>query len=286
MGANLLDVRYGDRNTLPYYNGIVDPTVVANPSAVAAVKAGTVMSLTSGGFLTPGVSVGSIPFFAVSGYDLNNYPDVQRDAGMPTNADLPNNFVVASLTLVGAGTGYAIGDLVQVNVVGTASPVTIRVLTLATTAIATFTLVTGGSFVTAPTGTAVATTALTGGGSGATFTVATSAAYSGRDPLIALPTLSGATGATFATIRHNAAVELATTNFSVRYAYTPGTALTAVSAAGTIGVRGMIRPQNAATDLIVGYVAPAGRYVAPSGYPTLAFTPAFVAGTTVVAVEA
>ena len=62
-------------------------------------------------------------------------------------------------------------------------------------------------------------------------------------------------------------------------AYVPGQRLTCVRAAAVNA--GMIRPIAATTDLVVGIVAPAGLYTSPDGYPTLAFYPAFIPGTTV-----
>jgi hypothetical protein len=207
MGANKLDVRYGDRNTLPYYNGIPAVTTaggagltdaaVTSAGAANVYTAGKVYSVTSAGFLVPGIIATStvngspIPFYSLSGLDINNYPDVQRDRGMPAILD------------------------------------------------------------------------------------------KATDAFYGIPTSTVGVGV-FATIRHNAAVELSTTAFKTSDSYAAGDALTAVSAiAATAADRGKLKKVAAGTDVIVGYVAPAGKYTGPEGYSTLAFTPAFVAGTTV-----
>lgn len=216
MGQYKLDVRYGDRNTLPYYNGILLNTLLSDTNIVAAITAGRAFSLTSGGFLVPGIlaavsaSGGEIPYYSWSGLDENNYPDSKRDRGMPGFFDKPTG-----------GVG------------GPQSP-----------------------------------------------------------GFYGIPVSAGLVGG-FATIQHNAAAELSTTQFdqTAGATYAPGAPLTAVSAAatgaggvtGTEGktVRGLLRPVEAATDVVVGYVAPAGSFAGPEGYQTLAFLPAFVAGTTV-----
>jgi hypothetical protein len=79
--------------------------------------------------------------------------------------------------------------------------------------------------------------------------------------------------ARFGTISVFAAVELGTTAFKTSVTYTPGTLLTCVAATQTNA--GYLKPVVAATDLIVGVVAPAGLYTSPDGYATLAFYPDF-----------
>lgn len=86
----------------------------------------------------------------------------------------------------------------------------------------------------------------------------------------------------FGCISHQFAGELATSTFDTTATYTPGLALTALATTATDQtLRGRIRPVSATTDVIVGYVAPAGRYAGPYGYDMLAFIPAYVPGTTV-----
>ncbi len=114
MGAHRLDVRYGDRNSLVYYNGIISTTVLADNGATGsynAVVAGRVMSLTTGQVLVPGLLVtagttgSNMPFFAWSGLDANNYPDTLRTRGMPAYSNLPaggNTF--AGIPALTAGT--------------------------------------------------------------------------------------------------------------------------------------------------------------------------------------
>lgn len=216
MGRWKLDVRYGDRNTLPYYNGILNVALLTDTDIVSAITAGRVMSLTSGKLLVPGLVAttgatgGPIPYYAWSGLDVNNYPDVKRDRGMPGYYDKPT------------------------------------------------------------------------GGVGAP----------GSPGFYGIPVSAGLVGG-FATIQHTAAAELSTTAYdqTAGAVYAPGTALTAVAATATgVGgvtghegktVRGLLRPVEAATDVIIGYVAPAATFVGPEGYNTLAFTPTYVAGTTV-----
>lgn len=211
MGAHQLDVRYGDRNTLPYYNGTVSQTLLSDPELLTGlINAGRVMSLNTAKNLVVGIQVASdvngspIPYFAWSGYDSNNYPDVYRTRGMPNVGQLP----VGGLGAPGSPGFWGI-------------------------------------------------------------------------PVASGP---GSTADVFATIQHIAAAELSTTEFDTAGVYAPGTPLTAVSALA-VGAdklnRGKLRPVAAGTDVIVGYVAPAGSFIGPAGYPVLAFTPAYVAGTTV-----
>ncbi len=213
MGVHQLDVRYGDRNTLPYYNGIVATAILSNASLrIGLLDAGRVMSLTTATRLTPGIlatagsSGGPVPFYAWSGYDNNNYPDVYRTRGMP---------------------GMGVGQPAE------GSPG-------------------APGFYGIPTG------AIT-------------------DPLAGV----------FATIAHVFGGELSSTEFDTGATYTPGQLLTAVSAtASTVELlnRGKLRPQALATDVVVGIVAPAGKFTNAAGYPCLAFYPTYVAGTTVPAV--
>lgn len=216
MGQYKLDVRYGDRNSLPYYNGILDGSLLSDTDILAAITAGRVYSLTSANKLVPGILAtlaaggGPVPLYGWSGLDANNYPDTQRDRGMPGFRDKP-----------AGGVG------------GPQSP----------------------GFYGIP-----VTNDLVGG---------------------------------FATIQHVAAAELSTTQFdqSSGATYAVGAPLTAIAAdaAGAGGVtgvegktvRGLLRPIENATDVVVGYVAPAASFAGPEGYQTLAFLPAYVPGTTV-----
>jgi hypothetical protein len=209
MGAHKLDVRYGDRNTLPYYNGILNSALLSDADVVAAICAGAVYSINTSGLLVPGVLAaagangGTQPFYGWSGLDANNYPDVKRTAGMPGFLDKPQP----------APGGYPSG--------------------------------TNGF------------------------------------PFHGVPTSAGLVGA-FATIAHTFAGELSSTEFNTGASYTVGAPLTCVAADSVNKtLRGKLRPVAAATDTIVGYVAPAGKFLSPEGYNTLAFYPAFVLGTTV-----
>lgn len=211
MGAHQLDVRYGNRNDIPYYNGTVSQTLLDDTDLlIGLITAGRVMSLSSAQRLVVGIqtatdaSGGPIPYFAWSGYDQNNYPDVYRTRGMPNVGQLPTG----GLGAPGAPGFWGV-------------------------------------------------------------------------PVAAAP---GSTADVFATIQHNMAGELATTEFDTTASYVPGAPLTCVSALATAGEklnRGKLRNIAAATNIVVGYVAPAGKYTGPLGYPMLAFIPAYVSGTTV-----
>jgi hypothetical protein len=211
MGAHQLDVRYGDRNTLPYYNGVVSQTLLDDVDLlVGLITAGRVMSLNTSKRLVVGVQVASdatgsqVPFYAWSGYDTNNYPDVYRTTGMPNVGELP----VGGLGAPGSPGFWGV-------------------------------------------------------------------------PVASGP---GSTADVFATIQHIAAAELSTTEFDTTASYVPGQALTCVSTAATGADklnRGKLRPLENATDIVVARVAPAGSFTNAAGYPCLAFTPAYVVGTTI-----
>lgn len=202
MGSAKLDVRYGDRFTLPYYNGTLIST--ATP---ATARAGRVVSITSNGFVAVGLvngasattAAGVMPLYALSGLDANNYPDVQRDRGMPGYGD----------KAMGPGDGSA---------------------------------VLGNGF----------------------YGIPVNAAGTVTGPIAA--------------IRHNAAAELATTEFDTALSYAVGAPLTCVREGAANA--GRIRTVTAGTDHIIGYVAPAAAFWGPEGYRMLAFTPAFVLGST------
>ena len=173
MGSHILGILKGKRDDLVDYTGILNATANAN----GAVVAGRVMTLDGSGLLVPGLALGTLPFYAWSGLDANNAPDVLRTRGMP---------------------------------------------------------------------------------------------YSGAVP--------------FGTYSYKCAAELTTTEFDSTLSYPPGTALTALStAATTLANAGMLRPVAASTDVVVGYVSPAGKFTGVDGYPTLAFYPDYVKGTTVLA---
>jgi hypothetical protein len=167
MGAHKLEVRQGDRNSIINHTG-----VLAAATAAGAI-AGRVVSLTAGNQLEPGLAVGRLPFFAWSGTDENNAPDVTRTKGMP---------------------------------------------------------------------------------------------YAGQ--------------ARFGTISGFAAAELSSTEFVADAGLTPGAALTAIGITGALADRGKLKLAGA-TDVVVGFVAPAGQYTSPDGFATLAFYADYVRGTTV-----
>lgn len=228
MGAHKLDVRFGDRNTLPYYTGVLD-TALLNHSDVARIaRAGTVLTLTTAGRLTSGITdQGQIPYFSWSGLDANNYPDVQRDRGMPGYLNAPADVTEGGVTYEGIGAPGSPGW-----------------------------------------------------------------------PGIPNSAIDDPIAGGWATIQHIAAAELSTTEVHIGDGiaatdYTPGTALTVVNyqvGAGPtvvddVSFVGRLIPVQEATDVVVGYVAPAAVHLGPEGYPHLAFTPAFVAGTTGVTID-
>lgn len=96
MAANKLEIRQGDVHNTP--NGVspLSPTVLANAGGeLDAVVAGAVMSKTTSGVLvpgilaTPGANGSPLPLFLWFGNDVNSYPNVQRDRGMPAFGDKP-----------------------------------------------------------------------------------------------------------------------------------------------------------------------------------------------------
>ena len=90
MGQFKLDVRQGDRNTLPYYNGALDSALLGRTGVATEATAGKVYTLTTAGALTVGISSqGAIPYFGWSGMDVNNYADTMRTRGMPGYLDKP-----------------------------------------------------------------------------------------------------------------------------------------------------------------------------------------------------
>lgn len=100
MGMHKLDVRYGDRNSLPYYNGVLDLAIISNAASAAIARAGKVMSMVAAGRLTVGLSdEGQIPFYSWSGLDENNFPDVRRDRGMPGYLSRPADGIGSPNTL-------------------------------------------------------------------------------------------------------------------------------------------------------------------------------------------
>lgn len=169
MGTHKLYIRKGDRNAWVDYTGTLDTAANA-----ADVVAGRVFTLTGGGKLTPGIVTAATPFYALSGLDANNYPDVTRSRGMPR---------------------------------------------------------------------------------------------------------SGAVQ--FATLSAFAAVEAVSTEFVSGDTFTVGLPLTALATTAAAGSRGLLGVVTVATQPIVGYVAPAGKYTDVDGNAVVAFYPAYVAGSTV-----
>lgn len=77
MGAHKLEVRKGDRNH------ILDFTAPMNEATKADAWAGRCVHLATDGTLVAGLALGKLAYFAWSGTDENNSPDVTRDRGMP-----------------------------------------------------------------------------------------------------------------------------------------------------------------------------------------------------------
>lgn len=234
MGQFKLDVRYGDRNTLPYYNGALDSALLGRANVDDEATAGKVYTIATNGSLTVGLTdEGQVPYFGWSGLDENNAPDTQRDRGMPGFLDKPADETVDGDSIEGLGGPHSPGW-----------------------------------------------------------------------PGIANRGIGDNIAGGFATIQHIAAAELSTTAFALDNTqnsfntqvgttgvaigdYTPGTQLTAIAtgsggtATDTPAGVGLLAPVQASTDVVVGLVAPAAVFMGPEGFLTLAFTPTFIAGTTV-----
>lgn len=243
MGKFKLDVRYGDRNSLPYYVGTLDRALLARADVANIMHAGKVVTLRTNRGLTPGeTDEGQFPYYAWSGMDENNYPDVQRDRGMPGYLNLPTDTAINGPAA--AQTAEGIG--------GPGSP--------GWPGIANTAAAYGGEAVAGGFGCIQMTPSLELATTGFAFDSSDNAYYS----------LIGLTG--IATVA----------------AYAPGTALTVLCYANAtpavtsqVGSVGLLIPVQAATDTVVGRVAPAGVFIGPEGYLTLAFKPEFAAGTTV-----
>ncbi len=78
MGAHKLEVLKGDRNS------ILDDTIILkdDQGVDTGMVAGRVCSIVSGK-LVAGLTLHALAYFAWSGLDSNNAPDVTRDRGMP-----------------------------------------------------------------------------------------------------------------------------------------------------------------------------------------------------------
>lgn len=245
MGRFKLDVRYGDRNTLPYYNGALDSALLGRVNVANEVTAGKVYTIATNGSLTVGLTnQGTVPYFGWSGLDENNYPDVRRDRGMPGFLDKPEDTTVVDENPAGL-------DFDVEGIGGPGSP---------------------------------------------------------GWPGIANRAIGANVAGGFATIQHIAAAELSSTAFLLDHSrnslnawvgdtgvvaanYTPGVKLTAV-ATGSGGVDtdtptavGALCPATP-DDVVVGIVAPAGLFLGPEGYLTLAFTPTYMPNQQVIRLEA
>ncbi len=85
MGLHKLEVRKGDRNSIIDYTA----PLLNTANNVLASVAGRCMSLNGAtGKLEAGLALGRLVFFAWSGTDLNNAPDVTRDRGMPYSGEV------------------------------------------------------------------------------------------------------------------------------------------------------------------------------------------------------
>lgn len=101
MGANKLEIRKGDRNTVIDYTGIL--------AAGVSIPAGFVCSLNGSGLLVPGLTAGirTLPFFAWSGTDVNNAPDVTRVGALNGGGPPQVRDSVAALGVGGIAMPYA-----------------------------------------------------------------------------------------------------------------------------------------------------------------------------------
>lgn len=82
MGANLLYATKGDSNLIAIDHTTGYDSTAYNADS-ASFTAGRGMTLSSGKWVAGMAAVGSIPYFAYSGLDTNNLPDVYRTRGMP-----------------------------------------------------------------------------------------------------------------------------------------------------------------------------------------------------------
>ena len=129
MGLHQLTVAKGDRNSIVDHTATLDQI---DPVNVAASMAGRVMSLNSSGHFVPGVVIGAMPFYAWSGTDPNNYPDVERDRGM-ANAGTPQFVCItwrAACELASTEIDPAGGIAAALGIPGT--PITAKATTCAT----------------------------------------------------------------------------------------------------------------------------------------------------------
>lgn len=285
MGANKLEIRKGSRQD------VLDLVVPLDPLANAAdVAAGRVFSLTAGGLLTPGLTLGSnqytsrLPFFGLTGLDVNNLPDLTRTRGMPLGGTsymqsgvVPTSggqvqvlgTLVGGSGYTGAGTYYNV-PLTASNSTGAASAK--ATVVVAGGAVTSVTITDGGSGYVGSTGGSVtltsANTNLGGAGSGFTIQLLIATAIAAIVPV--------GNGASMAAIAPYSAVELASTGFDTALTYAPGDGLTATSATATAGKRGLITKATAATQPIIGWVSSAGVYTGVDGHLTLAFYPTWV----------
>lgn len=101
MGANKLEIRKGDRNSVIDYTGVL--------AAGVSIPAGIVCSINGSGLLVPGIVIGGslLPFFAWSGTDGNNYPDVTRVGALSGALNAQTRDSVAALGVGGIAMPYA-----------------------------------------------------------------------------------------------------------------------------------------------------------------------------------
>jgi hypothetical protein len=106
MGTHKLYIRKGDRTSWVDYTGTLDSAANAN----GAVIAGRVMTLTAGLKLTPGLALAKVPYFALSGLDASNFPDVARTKGMPRSGAVQFATVSAFAAVELVSTAFVSGD--------------------------------------------------------------------------------------------------------------------------------------------------------------------------------
>jgi len=129
-----------------------------------------------------------------------------------------------TVTVVSGGSGYAVGDTLNLSGGTNTTPVLLTVATLSGSAIATATITNGGSYTSVPTGT-ISTSTVTGSGSGATFTatwgVANFSITNAGSGYVEQPTItfSSGTAAAYATVGGTPKIQTLGTNLDF---YTPG----------------------------------------------------------------
>jgi hypothetical protein len=156
-----LNIRYSTSGGLL----VTNQNVAFTPSASFARTINTFTAVN-----TPSDTIAFVNATLVANFANSQPVDFTLRIGLP---QLENNNIstgVASATVSAGGTGYAIGDILQI-VGGTGTAARVTVATLSGSAVATVTVSTAGSYSVFPSPQPVSVTAITGTGSSATFNI-------------------------------------------------------------------------------------------------------------------